>query len=254
MDKLTPTQKDVVTALQAGAATITELGERTGRSPRALSKAVADLASAGHLAERGPDGGGDETDGDGEHEPRWALVDPTDVAEDAAEATAPHADDDDGGGHAATDAQADLTDQPEQTGQGEVKVCRGCQAQLPQVCPTCERATLSYCPACRMSREQRRRNGEPEVLLSGLPKLRPGELRKLVLDVMTTHALPDHHGVVGWTSGRIGVYLPGRNQHAIALALDRLVELGSAEQIGESPRRYKPVTDATPDGSDPAPQ
>jgi predicted transcriptional regulator len=52
MDKLTPTQKDVVTALQAGAATITELGERTGRSPRALSKAVADLASAGHLAER----------------------------------------------------------------------------------------------------------------------------------------------------------------------------------------------------------
>ena len=122
------------------------------------------------------------------------------------------------------------------TPDGDVKICRGCQSQMPKTCPTCWNKTSSYCGNCRRSGGL---NGTPEILSNGLPKLDRGQLAELVRDVMRTHPLPDHLGITGWTSGRIAVYLPGRSTGAIGNALDKLANTGTAEKLGDNPKRYR---------------
>jgi hypothetical protein len=134
-----------------------------------------------------------------------------------------------------------------------VKICRGCQEQIPAVCPTCWQRTTSYCGACRQNLPATRRGNpaEPQILPNGLRKLNSGELELLVAGVMRDHPVPDHVGIVGWTPGRIAIFLPGRSTGAIAKALDRLTDRGHAELLGHTPKRYRPVTDtADSDGED----
>lgn len=132
------------------------------------------------------------------------------------------------------------------------KLCRGCQAQMPTICESCWQKTPAYCGQCRRTMPQVRRGepGEPIILSNGLPKLRPGELEKLVEKVMRDHPLPAFAGVVGWTSARVAVHLPGRSSGAINNALQKLERTGVAELIGDTPMRYqlKPTaeTDTAP--------
>jgi hypothetical protein len=132
------------------------------------------------------------------------------------------------------------------------KLCRGCQAQMPTICESCWQKTPAYCGQCRRTMPQVRRGepGEPIILSNGLPKLRPGELEKLVEKVMRDHPLPAFAGVVGWTGGRVAVHLPGRSSGAINNALQKLERTGVAELIGDTPMRYqlKPTgeTDTAP--------
>lgn len=147
----------------------------------------------------------------------------------------------------------------------EIKICRGCQNQMPKICPTCWSKTTSYCGTCRRSMPARGRGtGTPEILANGLPKLTRGQLAELVQDVMRSHPLPDHLGITGWTSGRIAVYLPGRSTGAIGNVLDKLAATGVTEQLGDAPKRYRlcptptpapepTVIDARPTTSPPAP-
>lgn len=274
MDKLTPTQRHILNALAAGPATTDQLAERTGRRHHVLTKALTGLAAAGHVTSHASA----EESADGTDDATWALTQPDpetsnpEVLEDAGDpddAAAPDTDrpEPEGpdaeapDGHDAISPQDDATtaDSPDPTAEAleappetpaentpetaeapEAKVCRGCQAQMPVVCPGCGRTTTSYCATCRANRPARRSGtGEPDILITGLPKLRRGELRQLVLGVLTSNPLPDHRGVVGWTPGRVAIFLPGRSTGAIGEALDRLVADGLAEQIGDSPRRYQ---------------
>jgi len=132
-------------------------------------------------------------------------------------------------------------EEPEAEIEVEVKVCRGCGDQMPLICPTCNAKTTSYCGTCRATRATRRASGEPQILSSGLRKLTRGELEHLVLDVIRTHALPDHLGITGWTPARVGIYLPGRSTGAISNVLDKLAATGQAQLLGTDPKRYQPV-------------
>lgn len=265
MDKLTPTQHDILTALQAGPATTDQLAERTGRRHHVLAKALNGLAGSGHVATvEGTDETGDAA---------WELAPPASAGTDdtsADETSAPPEEAGTAEEPALGDGQVEPARQEEDlpgaeptpgdpasadsgpAEASEVKVCRGCQAQMPVVCPACARTTPSYCAACRTTRAQGRggRSGDPEILLSGLPKLRPGELRQLVLGVLTSNPLPEHRGIVGWTPGRVAIFLPGRSTGAIGESLDRLVATGVAELISDSPRRYEL---ANPEPADTAP-
>jgi hypothetical protein len=149
---------------------------------------------------------------------------------DAADATSPEdgAGGDVGGGVGAEDA-----DPP--------KLCRGCGAQLPKICPHCWQKTPGYCGTCRQQMPQARRGepGEPTILPSGLPRLRPGELEKLVLGVIQEQPLPVHVGIKGWTAQRVAIYLPGRSTGAIGNALTKLTKTGQLELIGENPMRFQ---------------
>jgi hypothetical protein len=130
------------------------------------------------------------------------------------------------------------------------KLCRGCGAQLPKICPHCWQKTPGYCGTCRQQMPQARRGepGEPTILPSGLPRLRPGELEKLVLGVITEQPLPVHVGIRGWTAQRVAIYLPGRSTGAIGNALTKLTKTGELELIGENPMRFQPTNtgDTTP--------
>jgi hypothetical protein len=154
----------------------------------------------------------------------------------------------------AADAQAEALAgaqaraESEESVAAQVKICRGCQAQLPGVCPTCGSKTTSYCAHCRRQLPARRRSsGQPDILSTGLPKLARGELAGLVENVMRTHPLPDHLGMTGWTTGRVAIYLPGRSTGAIGNALERLTTTGVAELHGDAPKRYQlTATDDNP--------
>jgi DNA-binding MarR family transcriptional regulator len=121
------------------------------------------------------------------------------------------------------------------------KLCRGCGAQMPKICPHCWQKTPGYCGTCRQQMPQARRGepGEPTILPSGLPRLRPGELEKLVLGVITEQPLPVHVGIKGWTAQRVAIYLPGRSTGAIGNALTKLTKTGELELIGENPMRFQ---------------
>jgi hypothetical protein len=163
------------------------------------------------------------TDGDNAGE-AGAVVGDT----EAADATSPEGDG--GGGVAAEDA-----DPP--------KLCRGCGAQQPKICPHCWQKTPGYCGTCRQQMPQAHRGepGEPSILPSGLPRLRPGELEKLVLGVIQQQPLPLHVGIKGWTAQRVAIYLPGRSTGAIGNALTKLTKTGQLELIGENPMRFQPT-------------
>lgn len=149
----------------------------------------------------------------------------------------------------AADSPADAGDP--QAGAGETggadadepKICRGCGNQLPRVCPQCWQKTPSYCGTCRRNMPQARRGepGEPSILPSGLPRLKPGELERLVLEVIGSQPLPHHVGITGWTAQRVAIYLPGRSTGAIGNALGKLHKTGDLELIGEQPMRYQPA-------------
>jgi hypothetical protein len=121
------------------------------------------------------------------------------------------------------------------------KLCRGCGAQMPKICPHCWQKTPGYCGTCRQQMPQARRGepGEPTILPSGLPRLRPGELEKLVLGVIQEQPLPVHVGIKGWTAQRVAIYLPGRSTGAIGNALTKLTKTGELELIGENPMRFQ---------------
>ena len=121
------------------------------------------------------------------------------------------------------------------------KLCRACGAHMPKICPQCWQKTPGYCGTCRQQMPQARRGepGEPTILPSGLPRLRPGELEKLVLGVITEQPLPHHIGIIGWTAQRVAIYLPGRSTGAIGNALTKLTKTGELELIGENPMRFQ---------------
>jgi hypothetical protein len=130
------------------------------------------------------------------------------------------------------------------------KLCRSCGAQMAKICPHCWQKTPGYCGTCRQQMPQGRRGepGEPSILPSGLPRLRPGQLERLVLGVIKEHPLPDHIGIKGWTAQRVAIYLPGRSTGAIGNALTKLNKTGDLELIGENPMRFQT---ATTTGNDP---
>ena len=136
------------------------------------------------------------------------------------------------------------------------KLCRGCGAQMPKICPHCWQKTPGYCGTCRQQMPQARRGepGEPTILPSGLPRLRPGELEKLVLGVITEQPLPVHVGIKGWTAQRVAIYLPGRSTGAIGNALTKLTKTGELELIGENPMRFQLTNtgDTNPQPAEPA--
>jgi DNA-binding MarR family transcriptional regulator len=145
---------------------------------------------------------------------------------DAADATSPE-------GGAGGDVGGEDTDPP--------KLCRGCGTQQPKICPHCWQKTPGYCGTCRQQMPQAHRGepGEPSILPSGLPRLRPGELEKLVLGVIQQQPLPLHVGIKGWTAQRVAIYLPGRSTGAIGNALTKLTRTGQLELIGENPMRFQ---------------
>jgi hypothetical protein len=90
-----------------------------------------------------------------------------------------------------------------------------------------------------MPQARRGEPGEPTILPSGLPRLRPGELEKLVLGVIQQQPLPVHVGIKGWTAQRVAIYLSGRSTGAIGNALTKLTKTGQLELIGENPMRFQ---------------
>jgi hypothetical protein len=136
------------------------------------------------------------------------------------------------------------------------KLCRGCGAQMPKICPQCWQKTPGYCGTCRQQMPHARRGepGEPTILPSGLPRLRPGELEKLVLGVIQQQPLPLHVGIKGWTAQRVAIYLPGRSTGAIGNALTKLTKTGELELIGENPMRFQltNTADTNPQPEEPA--
>jgi hypothetical protein len=274
-DNLTPTAQAILDSLREHPATAADLRDQTGRSRSTIDKALTDLTKAGLIAKAAADG--EDSDGP----TQWVLT-PTDAAPDAlAGAPSPKPDDgatapdepptdvdsyeDDSGGtaspadteepdsadpppgqqvHGADAEDADVTATPE----AEVKVCRGCGEQMPKTCPTCWSKTTAYCGTCRRTQPTARRRapGEPQILANGLPKLRPGELEHLVLDVLRTQPLPDHLGITGWTPGRVAIFLPGRSTGAISNALDKLAATGQAQLLADNPKRYQPTPDPAP--------
>jgi hypothetical protein len=253
MNAMTPTARAVLDALHEAPAAAAELRQRLGRSRSAIDKALADLAHNQLAAksdqdrwaptDQAPPAGPDNDAAvatDEVHLP--APVDiPSDTLADDAAMAAEHATSD--SNHIGSPEDAGLAHAVEETIPTEVKICRGCQAQMPMVCPTCGSKTTSYCADCRRQQPARRRgSGQPEILSSGLPKLGRGELVHLVRNVMRTQPLPDHLGMTGWTAGRVAVFLPGRSTGAIGNALERLTTTGVAVLLGETPKRYRLAT------------
>jgi DNA-binding transcriptional ArsR family regulator len=257
-DNLTPTAQTTLETLSGGPATASELRERTGRSRSATDKALTELARAGLVVKVGLQ--------DGAGLALWSLattdVPPADDTLDPGEVDEPESGDDEvetpetesdaeQHGDSSREAQSDQDQPGAAPGNDpavEVKVCRGCQDQMPAICPCCRQRTGAYCGTCRkdMPTARRRVPGEPEILANGLPKLTRGELERLVLDVMRAQPLPDHLGVTGWTSGRVAVFLPGRSTGAIGNVLDKLATLGQAHLLGEAPKRYQLALDTQP--------
>jgi hypothetical protein len=105
-----------------------------------------------------------------------------------------------------------------------------------------------------MPQARRGEPGEPTILPSGLPRLRPGELEKLVLGVIQQQPLPLHVGIKGWTAQRVAIYLPGRSTGAIGNALTKLTKTGQLDLIGENPMRFQLTNtgDTNPQPEEPA--
>jgi hypothetical protein len=267
MTDLTPVDRDVLTDLRDHApATGSQLIAHTGRTRRAIDRSVARLAQASLITPA------EQTDPDDPATITWTLTDlgaehpalqldteepadaeepvgtdtdpaGTDVSAQSASTSAePHSAEPD-----SAEPETRVPDRTDPVRAGLVaeqpKLCRGCQAQMPRICEHCWQKTTSYCRTCRRDLPQTRRSatGEPGILPNGLPRLRPGELEKLVLQVMRTHPVPDHVGITGWTAGRIAIYLPGRSTGAIGNALDKLTKTGDAQLLGENPMRYQPT-------------
>jgi hypothetical protein len=285
-DNLTPTAQAILDHLHEHPATATDLRQATGRSRSTIDKALTDLTKAGLVTKATPDGeAGDgparwvltdtRPDTFPEH-PDPQLPDPqfpdsgthpddppTDPDLPENDPDLPENDDrvpenDDRANPQAEDEPADDTtvpldeqddggDQPDPNPPEEVKVCRGCGQQMPKTCPTCRSKTTAYCGTCRKTQPTRRRApGEPQILANGLPKLLPGQLERLVADVIRTQPLPDHLDITGWTPGRVAIFLPGRSTGAIANALDKLTATGQAQLLGDNPKRYQPTPDPQP--------
>lgn len=221
MSTLTPTARVAHHALPDGPGNAQAICERTGHRRSATGTALAELATA-ELARRVD--GGDPAD---RAPTRWRPADnpPADGIEQSAAAEADQPDDSHDG-----DAGQEKQEPP--------KRCRGCHALMPATCPGCCQRTPSYCGTCRRDRPHTRRP-EPQLLASGLPRLRPGELSQLVAQVMRDNPLPQHLGITGWTASRVAVYLPGRSAGVIAGVLDKLTHAGTAQRIGDQPSRYQ---------------
>jgi hypothetical protein len=265
-DNLTPTAQAILDHLHdQPPTTAADLRERTGRSRSAIDKALAELAKTGLAVKTTPDTGEGPT--------LWTLTgtEPTDHPAEAAEPSdppgpAPEVGDDEPGqddppipdGTDSADRQTGPEHDATATGDGvppdpatgaqadpvdEVKVCRSCGEQMPKTCPACGSKTTAYCGACRKTHPATRRRapGEPQILANGLPKLLPGQLERLVADVIATQPLPDHLGITGWTPGRVAIFLPGRSTGAIGNALDKLAATGQAQLLGDNPKRYQPT-------------
>jgi hypothetical protein len=306
--KLTPSAKLTLDALNAGPGNVHELSERTGRGRSTTDKAINDLAKAGLIVKVAD--GGDPADG---APARWQLaeapadtktgqpepdggdnatgttdadaatpeeaVDPTtdpqpgteppatgDGTTPTTEAPADDGATSDGGGQPDTEAKPDgeTTQDGDEKPDGEAKpdgdekkaeaepakLCRGCQAQMPKICECCWQKTPAYCGTCRKDMPQVRRGepGEPVILSNGLPKLSPGELEDMVEKVMREQPLPAFQGIVGWTGGRVAIYIPGRSPGAMTNAMRKFAKNGKAELIGDNPERYKLKATEQPDG------
>lgn len=248
-DNLTPTAQTILDNLRDGPTTTTDLRERAGRSRSTIDKALTELTKAGLIAKA--ESGGD-TDAGGGSPALWELTGPT-----PAEHTLDDEESQDG--EEATDQNA------APPAQEEVKICRGCQNQMPKICPGCWQKTTTYCGDCRKDNPTTRRGtpGDPQILSNGLPKLARGELERHVLQIIRSQPSPEHLGITGWTSGRVAVFLPGRSTGAIGNVLDKLAATGLTQLLGDNPKRYQltpdtnsdtgtdatePATDAPPDG------
>jgi hypothetical protein len=272
-DNLTPTAQAILDHLHDQPPTAAaDLREPTGRSRSAIDKALAELAKTGLIAKT-PDTGDGPT--------QWTLTDPGTPDRPPADADQPPerpdtdaditGDEPGPDGHAVEDGTDGNDSAGRQTGPAdgtttagddsrqdpaadeaepveEVKVCRGCGEQMPKTCPTCWQRTTAYCGTCRQTHPATRRRapGEPQILANGLPKLLPGQLERLVLDVIRTQPLPDHLGITGWTPGRVSIFLPGRSTGAIGNALDKLAATGQAQLLGDNPKRYQPTPTEEP--------
>jgi hypothetical protein len=256
MTTLTPTARTLLALLAEGPATTEQLHERCGRSRTTVDRTVTDLAGRDLITH-------DEASPDDDGGDRWTLTvaghatfqdgatpdsgDPEPPEEEDGDPHDTDSPDDDvaNPGSGGADGDEDLV-----VATGErVKHCRGCRAEIPPICPTCWQKTTVFCGSCRrtMPTVDRGAPREPQILSNGLPKLRPGELERLILDVLAAHPVPDFGGVLGWTSGRIAVHLPGRSVGAINRVLDKLASTGGLTQLGTDPKRYTPPPTETGD-------
>lgn len=249
MENIPPVGRETLAALLSrGPGNVHEIREITGRSESATNRALRQLAETGVIVKTDPDA--DPADG---APTRW-NVNP-DIPEEGL-AKLIHSDD------AAPNAEASATDAPppgheipsedppheasesEPIEDERAKICGNCGAAMPNVCETCWQKTPKYCGDCRRTMPQRRRGevAEPRILENGLPKLRPGELEVLVLEVMRTQREPQH-GIPGWTDKRVGIFLPGRSTGAIANALNKFASSGRCQVINDQPLRFRLVID-----------
>ncbi len=293
MDNLSPAARDTLLALRDGPGNVHEVAERTGRSRSGTDKALRELAKhdlivkveGGDPADGAParwqlTTAGNDTaatlaatveESTGDEQTGVAAEPGTDPADtDLADSTQPVEPDARTGDQPDPDATADGQTEapdaasPEDGAGGDVggedadppKLCRGCGAQMPKICPDCWQKTPGYCGTCRQQMPQARRGepGEPTILPSGLPRLRPGELEKLVLGVIQEQPLPVHVGIKGWTAQRVAIYLPGRSTGAIGNALTKLTKTGELALMGENPMRFQLTNtgDTNPQPEEPA--
>jgi DNA-binding MarR family transcriptional regulator len=285
MDNISPGARATLLALRDQPGNVHEVAERTGRSRSGTDKALRELAKADLIVKVD---GGDPADGAParwQHTDHGAAaaaeLDPAPeppadpqpgVGDHAGQPEAGTTVEEAGGGEPGDQPAAEPPtgttgpDNPAEpdsespvdpaTGEAaaaeaeEPKICRGCGEQLPRICPHCWQKTPSYCGRCRKDMPQARRGepGEPTILPSGLPRLRPGELEQLVLKVLQEQPLPNHVGISGWTAQRVAIYLPGRSTGAIGNALNKLTKTGQVELIGEQPMRYQLTAGSAAEG------
>jgi DNA-binding MarR family transcriptional regulator len=253
MNSLTPTCRDILAALQEKASTADDLRERTGRGKATVEKALKELMHRDLVAvEQGPDGVN-----------HWILTSHgQQLLTSAGDTASGESDPQDTGdtGVVQDDAPGaggeSEADQPDRSTAPTVKRCRGCGAEIPEICPACWQKTTLYCGACRQSMPSTKRGQarEPRMLSNGLLMLTPGELIRMVEDVMRANPLPDYLGVIGWTASRIAVFLPGRSTGAIQGALKSLHAKGTVQLINTHPMAYQLTTipDETGESGEPA--
>lgn len=71
---------------------------------------------------------------------------------------------------------------------------------------------------------------------SGLPKLRPGQLRDQILDILAKNP------AVSWSVAEVSAMLGGRSSGAVGNALQSLTRASLTEQCADTPRRYRATT------------
>ena len=262
MATITRPMQAVLDALQAGPATVDELKDRTSTSRTAtIDKALAGLNAAQLVSENTDDSG----------ITRWTRVDPdqdlnpddhdaqadvdSDEGPDVGTSERPEGDpvpseDDTAEPEADPHPQAgESDDQDEDKDEDEdkdvdedvdgddAKRCRMCQTVMPEVCAHCGQKTKALCGKCLL-KVPVARPSEPEIMDNGLPRLRPGEMKTMVLDIMRTKPLPAFNGIVGWNSARLAVHLPGRSEPNIRRVLDQLIEEKAIDYLSQTPNLY----------------